>query len=58
MGFALKAIMILGSPEKHINRIILMSLESACAVIDCFFYSKGHSFLFSFSHSIEFSKLY
>lgn len=37
-----------GLPWDHINRIILMSLESVSAVIDCSFHSKGHSFCSSF----------
>lgn len=47
-GFALKVIMILGSPRKYISRIILMSLESVWAIIDYIFYSKGHRLLLSF----------
>lgn len=49
MGFALKAIMILASPGKYINWIILMSLEAVSAIIDCCFGSKGHSFVFLFT---------
>lgn len=49
MGFALKAIMILASPGKYINWIILMSMEAVAARTDCCSGSKGHSFVFLFT---------
>lgn len=58
MGFALKAIMILASPGKYINRIILMSLGAVSAIIDCCSYSKGHSFVFLFTPYWIFQVIY
>lgn len=49
MAFAPNAIMILASPGKYINWIILMSLEAVAAIIDCCLSSKGHSFVFVFT---------
>lgn len=54
-GFALKVIMILGSPGKYIRRIILMSLESLWAImtVSSALKATGFSFLFN---TVEFPK--